>query len=137
MPHMWTSPPHPALHISNFSYFGSHSDITSSGKPSGFQTVISTDDVKLSTSQTLSSSEPTPLHPCLENGMTVRTRHGSHQVSDSSLDFLQLSLGSRQLCGAQASVSMPSCGPCCWAPVSAGCLVIALMGSADCSVCRE
>lgn len=62
---MWTLPPHHELHIINFSYFGSHSDITSSGKPSGSQTVISTDDVKLSTSQMLSSSEPTLLHPCI------------------------------------------------------------------------
>ena len=56
--------PHPELHIVNCSHFGSHSDITSSGKPSGSQTVVSTDDVKLSTSQTLSSSEPhcSPLY---------------------------------------------------------------------------
>jgi len=110
--------PHPELHIVNSSHFGSHSDITSSGKPSGSQTVVSTDDVKLSTTKRCLLQNPT-AHPCV-------SRHRSPQVTGSSLGLLYLPPGSKQRCSAQPSANTPPCGLCCWGPVSAGCLVIAL-----------
>ena len=112
--------PHPELHIINSPYFGSHSDITSSETRSGSQTVIPTDDVRLSTSQTLSSSEPTRLHPCICAPPFSPGNRLQPRVALAS-SWLQAAVR----CPALAN-TLP-CGLCCWVPVSAGCLVIALI----------